>query len=198
MNTPEQILSWAQSSERYRTAGLILDSKSFEEAQSKIDQNLVKRKERGDNNLIYYEIADHALWNEYQFFFLCQFLEFKTAELFSKPELKTKPAFILQLKEEKKANSDRVSAVGGKRILSPASLISDLGFNLGDLIVALEKETDNFNGKEGLISKLKDFNRYRVSFVHHSFNTNKKTKNCSIKEVVSQGIVLGKEVLKLL
>ncbi len=200
MNNVKDALNWAQGFERYTNSKYILDSSSWEEAQNKIDNILNVEKARGNHTVLYYEVEDNTLWNEYRFLFLCQFLEFKTAEFFSKleGEGKVKQEFILKLKKDKKANTERASSADNKRILSPASLISDLGFNLGDLVVELERSTSNFGNKEKLLNCLKKFNVHRISFTHHSFNTKKKAGDINLKDIILTGTKSGNEALKFL
>jgi len=197
MNNTKDTLNWAQASERYNNANYIFNSKSQKEAQEKIDCMLRKRKERGDYNVLYYEIGKEILWNEYQFLFMCQFLEFKTAELFYKLDKKgkVKEDFISSLKIKPKANIERANSKGGERILSPASLLYDFRCNFGCLIELLDNKTFDFSNKNELLKKLRKFNQFRIGFTHHSFNSNKGAGNFNLKEIISNGVKLGKESL---
>lgn len=197
MDNVEYSKSWAYSFDRYRNAKYILDSESWKDAQDKINKsNNIDKIEKNDE-FFYYDSNGTILWNEYKFLFLCQFLEFRTAELISslQGKRKIKPEFILKCKKNKKADLDR--AKKDTRIMSPASLISDLGYTLGNLIDILDNKTEDFNNKVKILEKLNKFNSYRVSFIHHSFNTNKKIGDINLREIVFKGNDLGKEILKL-
>lgn len=189
-------INLGQSSERYTFSDYILSSESWNEAQGKINNIIKSRKERGNNTILYYDIDDNTLWIEYKFIFLCQFIEFRTAELFCNLNEKKKvnKDFISKLKSKSRANKERRNS--DNRILSPASLISDLGFNFGDLIDILNKETDEFDNKNIILKKLKKFNGYRISFVHNSFNTKKKIGYSNLKKIITDGTILGKSILK--
>ena len=188
----------AQGSERYIFADHILDSQSWQEAENKIQERLNKRKDRGDDNVLYYGLTSNTLWDEYKFLFLCQFIEYRIAELLSKleGEEKVKPEFISTLKEHKRADYKR--AKESRRIMSPASLVSDLGFTLGQLVKIVKDQTFDFDGKIDLLSKLEDFNKYRVSFMHHSFSTKKKVGETSLSSVILYGTMSGKDLLSFL
>jgi hypothetical protein len=200
MGDANEALNWAQAFERYINAENILGSTSWKEARDKIDRILDARTKRGDGNILYYDIADNTLWNEYKFMFLCQLVEFKTAELFYRLEKdgKIKPEAISELRTHKKADPDRSAAEDNGHILSPASLISDIGDTLGNLINRLNQSSCDFENKDKLLSLLNEFNKYRVSFTHHSFSTKKKTGSINLREVVIVGTKLGKEVLNYL
>jgi hypothetical protein len=188
--------SFVHSHQRYAAAFDILESKSFCEALGKINYNARSVVSSKKYKVYYYD--ENTLWDEYRFLFLCQFLEFKLAEIFTSRKVIVKKEFILKLKANKKANPDRVASENNDRILSPASLLFDFGYNLGGLIEILRNNTDNFVTKQKLLEKLTEFNKFRVSFTHHSFTTDKKLGRVSLGSVIAGGIKSGIKALKML
>ena len=175
----------------------ILESESWTEAQAKIGDFLARRKETGVEVASYYDEAGAILWREYQFLFVCQLLEFRLAEFLSHLTTQEKIAdiFLKSLQKSPKADPKRAKKVA--RLMSRASLLVDFGCTLGSLIDVLAKETLEFENKAELIEKLRDFNRNRISFIHHSFNTKNKAKTAGLRETLDLGLQKGVEILAL-
>jgi hypothetical protein len=176
----------------------ILESDSWIQAQAKIRHVLAGRKEIGVEVAFYYDGDGAILWREYQFLFLCQLLEFRLAEFLSHLATQGKivGAFLKRLQKSQKADPKRAKKV--TRLMSPASLLVDFGYALGSLIVILSKQSLDFANKANLIEQLEAFNRNRISFIHHSFNTKNKAKTVGVRETLDLGLQKGVELLALL
>ena len=82
--------------------------------------------------------------------------------------------------------------------MTPASLLVDFGYTLGNLIEeVLFKKTLEFTDKAELIEQLRDFNRNRISFIHNSFNAKNKAKTSGLRETLDLGLQKGIEILAL-
>jgi len=160
---------FATGFERYAFAKeFVLGSESWQKAEEKVKIYLANRKALSDVPSLYFE-AGVTFWREYQFLFLCQFVEFKLTELIERVRVagKLKPEFVEKLKKHRKADPRRVK--DARRIISPASLLEDIGFTFGGLINIIENQTLPFNEKDSLLKELNIFNKNRVKFIHLSF-----------------------------
>ncbi len=177
---------------------IILDSESWQSAQTKIREIFERRRSWGSDVVIYYDEAGTILWQEYQFLFLCQFLEFRLTEFLSKLARcgKIKGTFLERLRKSPKADAKRAENI--PRLLSPASLLVDLGYTLGGLITILSRNTLGFEGKSELLDQLETFNRSRVSFIHLSFNGHNRVGDKRIEEVIHNGLQVGAQILNFL
>ena len=176
----------------------ILESDSWAQARVKIKHFLAGRREIGAHVASYYDDADAILWREYQFLFLCQLLEFRLAEFLSHLTMQGKitDSFLRKLQKSPKADSERKTRIA--RLMSPASLLVDFGCTLGGLIAVLCKESLDFVDRAKLLKELTGFNRNRVSFIHHSFNTKNKAGGAGLREILDLGLQRGIEILALL
>jgi hypothetical protein len=191
------LLKFAIGFERYAFgAGFVLESESWKEAEAKIKDYLAARKTHGGEASLYFE-PDKTLWREYQFLFLCQLVEFKLAELIDRlrraGNLKTE--FITKLQESPKANRERARKVS--RLTSPASLLEDFGYGLGQLTAIIRDETLPFDQRDCLLEELNEFNKDRVKFIHHSFG-GKETAGTDIVDALRSGKFLLKRLEALI
>jgi hypothetical protein len=163
----------------------VLESDTWPEAEEKIEKFLAAWKAHGDKPSPYYE-ANKTLWQEYQFLFLCQIVEFKLTELIERLRVAgtLKPEFLSTLQKKPKADPER--AKDDRRIVSPASLLGDLGYTLGGLIKMIEDETIDFEHKDSLLAELKQFNEDRVKFIHLSFG-GKESAGTDIADALQSG-----------
>jgi hypothetical protein len=189
-------ISWAQAIERYfEIEKIILYSNSWKEAEEEIEKIRTNNKKRG-YEMIYY--GDNSiLWKEYQFLLFCQLIEYKLAELMTllyKRGL-IKLEFIEKLKKNKKIDKQKISS--DIRIISADSLIADLGYTLGELIEIINNNCKDFILKDTFIHNLNDFNKHRISFIHHSFTTDKKAGLLSLEEILGKGKDSGTNILRI-
>lgn len=63
--------------------GFVLESNSWQEAEEKINGFLDRRQKNSPGAASYYSEGGIILWREYQLLFMCQFVEFRVAELLS-------------------------------------------------------------------------------------------------------------------
>jgi hypothetical protein len=175
----------------------VLESESWREAEEKIDRFLQRRKESSPGDISYYSDGGLVLWREYQLLFMCQFLEFRVAELIGHLHRLgyLKDEYVSTLSCSSKANAERVKDL--HRLTSPASLLVDFGFNLGSLLNILENHTLPFGRKDELVTALQTFNSGRVAFIHHSFNSEKKSGTTTTRQLVAETLQRGKLVLRL-
>jgi hypothetical protein len=188
-------MSAAAGFERYYYGRkVVLESESFEDANKKIKNLIDSRGGTGQRRRFYYSEGGSLLWSEYQFLFLCQLIEFKTAEAISvlaKVQL-VSPELVEHLKQGKRANPERSKSP--QRLVSPASLLGDFQFNLGKLAKIIDSDVRPFQGKKRLLSRLKAFNRERNTFIHRSFNNSPKSPS----ECITHGLFIGKRLLQLI
>ncbi len=200
-NTEKELTNWIDGVERYLSGeDIILQSSSWEDAKEMARKHIEKRKAGPllNNDFFYFDSNGEIMWQEYQFLFLCQYIEFKLAEyiftLFKKN--KVNPEYLEELKKNKKINTER--ALSPERMLSPASLIIDLGYSLGGLIEIIKEKTIDFDTKQDILIELDKFNSDRISFVHHAFTSNKKTDSKTMKEIMSDGKNTGLKIITIL
>jgi hypothetical protein len=175
---------------------IVLESTSWRGAEEKID-HFFEYEWSGPRSLSYYSEGSLVLWREYQLLFMCQFLEFRAAELIGhlygigclKDQLLTK------LSGKRKAKPERVKHP--RRLVSPASLLVDLGVPLEGLIKIVEEDTLPFDRKDDIVTALLTFKSGRNDFIHHSFNREKKLTTTS-GDLVAETLQCGKRVLTLI
>lgn len=166
---------------------IVLNSQNYYDAQQKIER-YIKQKKTGDEGFYY---KKNRLWEEHQFLFLAQLIEFRTADFIGNlyRRKKIRSEYLKKLKNNKKIISNKISKPN--EIFSPYTLLVVLGMNLGELINIIERQSINFKGKQSLIKKLNFFKKQRNIFIHHSLSSYTK-----IEMVFNKGMKIGKEILQ--
>ncbi len=189
----------AHGFERYAFGpDFVLESESWQEAAEKIDSFLRRRTKRSSEAVSYYSEGEFVLWREYQLLFMCQYLEFRITELIGHLHRsgQLQDEFVLSLTRHPKASPER--SKDPQRLTSPASLLVDLGYNLGGLLSILEKQTLPFDRKSELLGALSTFNTGRNDFIHRSFSSGKKSRAATTAGLIGETLRCGKLVLALI
>ena len=173
MRISKELAGGAQGFERYAFGPrFILKSSSWRDAAEKIAAFLVRR-ESYDSDAVesYYSEGADVLWREYQLLFMCQLLEFRLAsfigDLHRRKRLRKK--YVAGLMKHRRANAER--AKKPERLVSPRSLLVDIGLPLGELVKVVREQTLRFHKRAELLRKLDRFTNFRNAFIHHSFSS---------------------------
>jgi len=96
---------------------------------------------------------------------------------------------------EEEAEKFLEAEVDGKieRILTPHKMLYCAEFGIGELIDYISTFTDRFLHKKSLVSELTKFNKIRILVIHNLLTSRK-----DLKDRIKEGILSGKEVIKLI